>query len=207
MTAHGTATTRRGFLKKGLLGGALLAAGGVGFLAFRGSRKVALPKEPLQVLDAVQYAVVQAIAARLLPERVGWPTVEELEVALAVDRVLRLQDPTVRKEVKQLLGLFENALANFAFGRRVQPFTRLSAEAQDEVLREWQTSSLTLRRTGFQGLRTLLLGVYHASPRSWTAMRYPGPPKGMHQPLAPVWKGGGAPRPPSNGTAPREGVK
>jgi hypothetical protein len=30
-------------------------------------------------------------------------------------------------------------------------------------------------------------------------VNYPGPPRGFHQPDAPVWKGGGQPRPEGNG--------
>lgn len=195
--------TRRGLLKKGLLGGALLAVGGAGFLALRSGKRVPLPSEPLQVLDATTYAVVHAIASRMIQPRAGWPTIDDLEVPLTFDRILRGTDPTAQAEVKQLLGLFENALANLAFGGRTRPFTALEPDEQDAVLTEWQKSSLEVRRTGFQAVRTLIMGSYYSSPKCWGAIRYPGPP-GEARPEAIVWKGGGEPRPPSNGMMPPE---
>ncbi|HEX4803047.1 MAG TPA: hypothetical protein VFV14_06030, partial [Myxococcaceae bacterium] len=114
-------------------------------------------------------------------------------------RILSRADPSAAKEVKQLLILFENALAGFIFGGRVEPFTRLSAGEQDEVLREWQSSRLRLRRTGFQALRTLAIAGYFGSSRSWPAVQYPGPPPGFHQPDAPAWRGGDEKRPEGNG--------
>lgn len=196
--------TRRSLLKKGLVGGALLALGGATFLALRGGKSVRLPDEPLQVLDAASYAVVHAIAERMIRSRRGWPSVDEVGVGLTVDRILRRADPSAQQEVKKLLGLFDNALANLAFGGRTRPFTALAADEQDQVLGEWQKSSVVLRRTGFQAVRTLVMGAYYSSPLCWSAIHYPGPP-GPAQTDAPVWKGGGTPRPPSNGRMPEEG--
>ncbi|HET9451941.1 MAG TPA: hypothetical protein VFO83_13715, partial [Aggregicoccus sp.] len=78
-------------------------------------------------------------------------------------------------------------------------FTRLSPEAQDAVIADWRDSGLALRRTGFQALRALAAGAYYSSPRVWPAVGYPGPPSALHDPAAPVWKGGGAPRPQPRG--------
>ncbi len=194
-----TQDSRRSFLKKGLFGGLLLSLGGAGFLLSRGTRLVPLPKGGLQVFDPIEYSVLQAIAARLIPQGGGFPSVEQVGVALNADRVLVRVAPGARQEVKQLLKLFENALAGFLFGARTQPFTQLDPEAQDEVLREWQDSRLEIRRTGFQALRTLASAAYFGSPLTWPAVHYPGPPPGFHQPDAPVWRGGGAKRPDGNG--------
>jgi hypothetical protein len=191
--------TRRGFLKKGLAGGALLALGGAGFLASRGTRMAPPPKEPLQVLDATGYAIVHALCERLVSPRPGTPTVDQVNTAYNVDAILTHAGADVRKEVKQLLGLFENGLAGFLFGGRTHPFTQLSPEEQDEVLREWRDSRLMVRRTGYQALRSLALAAYYSSELSWPAVGYPGPPQGFHQPDAKPWKGGGEPRPEGNG--------
>jgi hypothetical protein len=95
--------------------------------------------------------------------------------------------------------LFENALPNFLFGLRTTPFTLLSADEQDEVLKEWMTSRVPLRRTGFLALRTIVMSAYYQNPKVWPAVGYPGPPPNIHDPNAPVWKGEGQPRPPGNG--------
>jgi len=166
---------RRGFLKKGLLGGALLALGGVGALSLRKGPPRDLPHEGLKVLDAQEYAVMAALAARIIPDRPGFPTVEELGTAAAADAVLQKTDPSVQAEVKQLLRLFENAVTNALFGGRTRPFTALLPPAQDDVLREWRDSRLSVRRTGYQALRGLLLAAYYGDARTWAAVGYPGP--------------------------------
>ena len=191
--------TRRSLLKRGLLGGALLALGGGGFLLCRRTKPIAGPlKKPLKVLDEVELAVLSAIAARVIPARTGMPSTEDLGLALRADLVLSQVDPSAAKEVKQLLKLFENALTGFLFGARVRPFTQLPEAEQDQVLQEWQTSRLMLRRTGFQALRTLITAAYYGSPETWSATGYPGPPAGFHQPDIPAWDGRG-PRPDGNG--------
>src|SRR3954470_19104671 len=99
---------RRGFLKRGLFGGALLALGGAGFLATRETKTVPLPQGGLRVLSEKEFAVVSAICARCLPPRKGFPPQDELSVAEGFDGVLAGADEGVQKELKQLLGLFEN---------------------------------------------------------------------------------------------------
>jgi Gluconate 2-dehydrogenase subunit 3 len=193
------ALSRRSLLKRGLLGGSLLAVGGLGFLALRGGRAVALPPEGLRVFSPREYAVLDAVAHRLVRPRAGWPTVEEVGVALAADRIAERTEPSARKELKQLLGLFENGLAGFLFGARTRPFTALDGEEQDRVLGEWRDSALAIRRTGFTALRTLVLAGYYRSPRVWPPMGYPGLPPGIYRPDAPEWRGGDTPRPDDNG--------
>ena len=190
---------RRSVLKRGLFGGALLMLGGAGFLATRGTQAVPLPKGGLKVLSEREFAVITAIAARMVRPRANFPTVEEVSLAEACDLVLARADSSVQKEIKELLMVFENALANALFGLRFKPFTAHSGEQQDEVLREWEQSSLTIRRTGFAALRTIALAAYYGNPKTWKAVGYEGPPSALHDPNAPVWKGGGEPRPQSLG--------
>lgn len=189
---------RRGFLKKGLIGGAVLALGGGAGLFLRGGKEVALPTEGLQALSPREYAVVMALAARMIRPSGAFPTIEAMQVGLNADRILTKVDDTALMEMKQLLNLFENALPNFLFGLRFAPFTQMAGEEQDVVLHEWITSGLEVRRTGYHALRGLVLAAYFVKPESWVATGYPGPPKGFHDPNAPVWKGDG-PRPPSAG--------
>lgn len=175
----------------------MLFIGGVGFLGTRSTRRGTPPPKPLSVLDEDEYAVMDAIAARIVAPAPDAPPLGE--TAWNADQLLAASDPSVQKEVKQLLGLFENALAGFLFGGRVTPFTRLEPAEQDRVLREWQQSRLLVRRTGFSALKTLAVAGYYGTSRTWAFMSYPGPPKAFHDPNAPVWKGGGQPRPDSPG--------
>ena len=192
--------SRRSVLKRGLVGGALLAAGGAGFLAFRGGASVPLPADGLQVFTPGQFAVLDAVSRRMVRPRHGWPTVDEIGVARAADRIAAQVEPSAQKELRQLLGLFENGLAGFLFGARTRPFTRLDGAEQDRVLAEWRDSRLAVRRTGYAALRTLVLAGYYQSPSVWPAVGYPGPPDIFKDaPSLPEWRGGGEPRPEGNG--------
>lgn len=199
MARAGADIPRRSVLKRGLFGGALLALGGGGYLALRSGREVPLPKDGLLALSAREYATVHALAERIVAPRSGTPTVDQVNVGSNVDHILARADEGVRAELRQLLGLFENGLANFVFGGRPRPFTRMSPEEQDRVLAEWRDSAIVIRRTGYQALRTVMMAAYYASPMIWAACAYGGPPQGFHDPDAPVWRGGGAPRPDGNG--------
>lgn len=190
---------RRGFLKKGLVGGALLALGGGTALFLRGSKDYPLPAEPLKALSPREYAVVMAVAGRMLPIAGEFPGFDKISVGLNADRILTKVEDSALNEMKQLLNLFENALPNFLFGMRVTPFTQMAGGEQDAVLHEWAHSGITLRRTGFHAVRGLVLAAYFVRPETWPAVGYPGPPKGFNDPNAPVWKGNGEPRPPSAG--------
>jgi hypothetical protein len=191
--------SRRSLLKRGLFGGALLAVGGAGFLALRGGRRATPPFSGLRVFSDAEYAVLEALAPRLVGSLPGWPSVQEVGVALAVDRIAERTEPSVQAELKQLLGLFDNALAGFLFGGRTVPFTALDAAAQDRVLEEWRDSRLAIRRTGYNALRTLVLAAYYQSSLTWKPLGYPGPESSFFSPGAQAWVGGPTPRPDGNG--------
>jgi len=192
--------SRRTLVKRGLLGGALLAAGGAGFLALRGGSAVPLPADGLLVFTPSQFAVLDAVARRMVRPRQGWPTVDQVGVARAADRIAARVEPSAQKELQQLLGLFENGLAGFLLGGRLRPFTRLEGPQQDAVLAEWRDSRISVRRTGYAALRTLVLAGYYQSPAVWPPMGYGGPPRIFEDaPALPEWRGGEDPRPDGNG--------
>jgi len=192
--------SRRSLVKRGLLGGALLAAGGAGFLALRSGASVSVPADGLLVFTPAQFAVLDALARRMVRPRHGWPSVDQVGVARAADRIAARVEPSARKELQQLLGLFENGLAGFLFGGRTRPFTRLEGAEQDAVLTEWRDSRISVRRTGYAALRTLVLAGYYQSPAVWPPMGYGGPPRIFEDgPSLPEWHGGDEPRPDGNG--------
>ncbi|MFZ5438400.1 MAG: gluconate 2-dehydrogenase subunit 3 family protein [Myxococcota bacterium] len=195
----GARPTRRSFLQKGLIGGALLALGGGTWLALRRSAPVVVP-EGLQVLSPREYAVMWALVQRFAPPRDGFPSADSIKTTLAVDGIFAMLEDVTRTELKQLLMLFENALPNFLFGGRTTPFTQLDPTEQDAVLAEWRDSRLPLRRTGYVALRGLVMAAYYGNRATWAPVGYPGPPPNIHDPNAPLWKGGEQPRPVGNGT-------
>ncbi len=196
---RGAPVSRRSFLKKGVLGGLILAVGGGGFLASRRGAQVFMPSG-LKVLSAAEYAVMWAIVQRFVPAKEGFPTPDSLNTAVGCDGIIALLEEVTQAEIKQLLMLFENALPNFLFGGRTEPFTQLNPTEQDQVLAEWRDSRITIRRTGYRALRGIAIAAYYGNAASWPSVGYGGPPPGIHDPNAPVWKGGEEPRPVGNGT-------
>ncbi len=164
---------RRTFLKRGLIGGAVLILGG-GTLAVLPTKEIAAPTKALAVVSASHFQVLVAIAKRVVP-----PTADAVAVAHGVDDLLRRAPDEARSDFDKLLGLFENALPGLIFDGRVLPFTRLSPESQDAVLRGWRDSRLALRRTGYHALRRICLAIAYADETQWPAIGY-SPPTGLN---------------------------
>lgn len=158
-----------------MLGALILAAGGGTFLATRRTRAVS-GLGPLQVLTPEEATVVLAVANRIVPERVGFPRPLEVGVPRKVDALVSGLHPGTQKEIRRLLNLFESALAGALFEGQLRPFTACSPWEQDDRLRGWAQSRVTLRRSGFRALKKLVAATYYSSPETWPAIRYPGPP-------------------------------
>lgn len=161
---------RRGFLKKGLLGGALLALGGTGLALFP-TRHLASPIRPLLALDDRGFQVLIAVARRIVPGSGPSP----VTIAHSVDASIARLPLEAQKDLVKLLGLFENALPGLLLDGQVGPFTRLDGPDQDRALERWRDSRIVLRRGGYQALRKLCLVTTYADPSSWPAIHYPGP--------------------------------
>lgn len=163
---------RRTFIRRGLVGGLLLAVGGSVGLAAWPSKQSARPRHPLRALDERQFAVLAAVAGRFVVA----PNADPIEIAQRVDAQMATATPEARADFGKLLLLFENALAGFVFDGRVKPFTRLSPAAQDDVLVAWRDSRLAVRRSGYGVLRKLTQAAWYAAPEGWPDTGYPGPP-------------------------------
>jgi Gluconate 2-dehydrogenase subunit 3 len=179
MLFHGTkvAVNRRQFLRYGLFGGVLLTAGGVGLVAWP-TKKTYRPTRPLKVLDEREFAILAAVAART----VGAPGADPVEITHGCDLALTCNAPDAQKEFKQLLGLFENALAGLILDGHLGAFTGLSPEKQDAVLAGWRDSGVAVRRTGYTALRKLTQAAHYANPATWAQVGYNGPPQ-ISQPV------------------------
>jgi hypothetical protein len=162
---------RRTFLRRGLFGGAVLALGAGGLALYPG-RRVASTTRALRVLDEERFQVLAAVAARVVLA----PGADPVAIAHGVDEALSRAVPEAQSDMKNLLGLFENALPGLLFDGRFSPFTRLQGAAQDRVLEAWRDSRLIVRRSGYHALRRLCLGVYYGDPLAWPSIHYGGPP-------------------------------
>jgi hypothetical protein len=161
---------RRRFLKTGLGGAGLLLLGGTG-IALLPTRRVATPPGTLRVLDSRTFQILVAVARRVVRD----PGAEPPAIAAYVDELLTRVAPETRTDFRRLLLLFENALGGLLLDGRIRPFTRLSDDEQDEVLRRWRESTIAVRRVGYQGLKKICYLAHYAQPSSWPAIDYPPP--------------------------------
>jgi hypothetical protein len=174
------AISRRTVLKYGLGGAVVLALGGIG-LAVRDTVK-RQPKGKLQVLTEREFSILWAVAETLLPgapqtgETAAFPPASDVQVAEKVDAFLARSHPGMQTEVRQVLGLLENALAGSLFDGRFQSFTASDALGQAKALDAWRHSKLQVRRTAYRALHGLCAASYYASPEVYPSVGYPGPP-------------------------------
>lgn len=164
---------RRTFIRRGLFGGVLLAVGGSVGLAVWPTQRMARPRRPLRAFDERQFAILAAVAGRTVQA----PGADPVEIAHRVDAQLATAYPEVRADFGKLLLLLDNALAGLLLDGRPKPFTRLSPEAQDDVLVAWSESRLAVRRSGYAALRKLTQASWYAGPEAWAECGYPGPPQ------------------------------
>lgn len=192
--------TRRGLFKKTLGGAALLAAAGAVPVALRKTRlRAAPPGRKLQFFTEAEYSIWAAVADRILARETTAATADpadaatasalqqqrreeppapaQLDVAGKADAFLAPLPASDRKDLKQLLALFDNALFSLLTLGPPRPFTRMGPEEQDAHLRAWQTSRLSIRRTGFQAMKRLCCALYFSSPQTYASVGYPGPPE------------------------------
>jgi gluconate 2-dehydrogenase subunit 3-like protein len=164
---------RRIFLKRGLLGGVLLGAGGTIGLGVYPTELAYKPKRALRCFDERHFAVLAAIASRTVVA----PAADPVEIAHRVDETLSLGVPEAKADFRNLLMLFENAAVGLLLDRRIKPFTHLGPEERDRALDAWRDSKLVLRRSGYLALKKLTLAAHYASPDTWESVGYPGPPE------------------------------
>jgi hypothetical protein len=169
--------SRRGFLRAGLLGAVALGGAAAIGRQLRGYAVDAATARRLRVLSPKEYLVMAAVARRVVaPDAGDAPSADAVETALAVDAYVSKLPAAVQSEVSALLQLVEHGALLFGWFRlRGSRFTRMSADEQDATLRDWETSSLTVRRRGFQALRTLAFLGYWRDDRTWALIGYSGP--------------------------------
>lgn len=166
--------SRRTLLKYGFAGTAVLTMGGVGLSLWPSQLRE--PQRPLAVLTQREYSILAAVADRMTPAGGAFPSAQELQVAEKVDDLLAISDPATADELRMVLKIVENALVALLFGGAPVPFTALSDADRDRVLNTWRLSSVSIRRTAYQGLRSACLAAYYSSTEVYPLVGYPGPP-------------------------------
>ena len=170
--------SRRRILKYGLFGSAVLAAGGVG-LGLQ-STKLRPLDAPLKVLTQQEYSILSAIVDRMFPDNPPFESGSAARVPESVDTLMSTMPVLVVQELKQALALMENAVTSFVFFGTPRPFSQCGPVVQDEILEDWRTSSLLLRRTVFHALNSVCAGAYYGDSARFKAIGYGGPLAGLN---------------------------
>jgi long-chain-alcohol oxidase len=127
-------------------------------------------------------SALDAICDTFAPGGDGLPSATELGVPAALlALVSRNPRAAERKQVAQLLGLWDSHLLCAIAGGGVKRFTRLSQADRERVLLSWADSRVGARRAAFQALRKGTLLAYYGKDGNgdpnpvWEAIGYPGP--------------------------------
>lgn len=165
----GPALTRRGLLRRAAGVAALVGLGGAAW-AVRGYRLDPARAARLRCLTALELVVLEAAFARVLD---GLDADAPAEAAAWVDGWLSRRPAWAQREVRALIVGLE--LAPPAAIGRLGRFTRLAPEAQDRVLRAWETAPVPLLRHAFAGLKGLAVMGAYGRPATLAAIGYDGP--------------------------------
>lgn len=162
---------RRSLLKRGLVGGFLLTAASFTGIALLPGDKAMKATGKLFTIDAKNFPVLVAVAARVLSGTTASPT----DIAMKVDAALRYTSLESQKDMNAALMLLENALGGLFFRGKPSTFTDLDEKSQDAALLGWRDSKLVLLRSAYHALRKLCLAAHYATPQGWPDTGYPGP--------------------------------
>lgn len=179
--------SRRRFLRRGLVGGALLAGAAIAPFAFRSTR-LRPPRAPLRLLSAQEYSVLAAAVERIVPGGGAgpkWPPAAALDCAGKIDALMAGVHPDVGNDFRRLLRLLESSAFGALQAGAPRPFTQSPPAEQDARLEAWRTSRLDLLRSGYQAVKRLAHATYYASPETYALVGYPGPPDVPQPPEAP----------------------
>jgi long-chain-alcohol oxidase len=128
-------------------------------------------------------AALDAICDTFVPGGEGLPSATEFGVPDALlGLVARNPRAAERRQVSQLLGLWDTRLLAAIGGGGLRRFTSLTQPQRERVLLGWADSRLPQRRAAFQALRKGTLLAYYGSGGPdgdrnpvWDAIGYPGP--------------------------------
>jgi long-chain-alcohol oxidase len=123
-----------------------------------------------------------------LPSASAHGVVEAIEEAVASN-----PRKTERRQVAQLLGLWNTRLLTALGGGGFEAFSELPPARREEVLRSWRDSRVAQRRGAFQALRKAALLMYYMKPGPdgrtspmWEHTGFPGPPGRREDAAAPA---------------------
>jgi hypothetical protein len=164
---------RRTFLSLGIAGAAAFAIGGW-WVASRNGATVAANEASTR---GIVGAIVPAVLAGALPQSPDERTSAIDETVRGVERAIAGLPPHARAELAQLFSLLAMPAVRMTIAGLLPPWEAASVDDIDAFLERWRTSGWTLKRSAYDAFHQLILAAWYGSPRAWSAIRYPGPPR------------------------------
>lgn len=166
-------TSRRSFVKAGLLGALALAAGGALYRAVHAPapQRFVLDGEARAALDAI----VPALLAGALPADANGRAQALRHTVEGVHAAISTLPLPVQKEVQDLFGLLALAPARRLLTGVTQDWAQAGQKEIAAFLEDWRLHRFALLRSAYGALHDLALGAWYAQPASWGAIGYPGP--------------------------------
>jgi len=122
-----------------------------------------------------EFLIFEAAADRLIgPPPPGHSGSVEIGGAARADQFLSGADPEVQEQFHQLLTVFNAPLFTFLFDFRFSSFLSMSPEDKNSYIEDWMTSSLGVRRSGFQALKRVCMSMFYTHSSSWKEIGYEG---------------------------------
>ena len=166
---------RRQFLKAGLVGGAVLAAGGA-WVAWRELHETNNDSPPRDRVTEILNAIAPVLLAGALPmDAVERPRALAMIVS-GVREILAAFPPAVRAEVDDLFRLLDIRPVRWAITGISTHWRDATAVDIGAFLDRWRRSRLALLQAGYFALHDLIMGAWYASEPAWMALGYAGPP-------------------------------
>lgn len=88
----------------------------------------------------------------------------ERTATIAADALARAVDPAQHRQLRLVLRLLEEPLANLATGEGLRSFGAMEAAQRERLLLRWALSPIALRRSAFNAFRKLLTFIAYADP-------------------------------------------
>lgn len=168
-------SNRRTFLKAGVLGALVLAAGGAVYRKMQGPAPLA-PYRLDGGARAVLAAIVPAVIGPMLPTDAAARAAAVSRTVDGVQQAVHGLPLSTQKEIQDLFGLLTLAPARRLLAG-VPAWELASTEQVTAFLQSWRTHRFGMLRGAYAALHDLVLGVWYAQPDSWAAIGYPGPIK------------------------------
>lgn len=166
---------RRQFLKAGLIGGALLAAGGA-WVVWRDVRDADAISPPRDRIAETLGALAPVLLGAALPAETPARNAAVAQIIDDVKAVIAAFPPAVRAELTDLFRLLDIRIARRLLTGVGSDWSDADPVAVQAFLDRWRRSPIALLQSGYFALHDLVLGAWYANEASWPALQYAGPP-------------------------------